>query len=698
MATTPTAGPSVYSTASGTGAHSSLKQLAVSVNHASDINNDVDTQPSYQSNSAQSNSTSSPMLRTRTPVPYDPGNLEVNDPTPSTTDSTTTASRGHTRKSSLTDSVLAGAATAASGAATAASSVVAAARRLVLHDDEEEILEGKSVAEAVDADGNSKSILPSFLKPDSVDHQGLEFSQRRLSSDHTKKPPGSGSNPGSTPSSSHNFASTSGDSSGGSVTVLGNVSGANVGANNHGTELISGSRGGAGYKDINGAGVGGSSDNGHDYNHNKMDNISENHTGAPNARFPSGQDPSTPASVGMEQASGGGSGFNPMTDTARSDTERRGSSSTTGSRTMYVSGRDPESAPHQGMNVDRPSVSRTTASSGAHSSMGVDAPVLVGDSSDHPARRPTGGLNVDKKHASNTDPKNGHPVHVQDNNDFENSASADSQLIAPTIPPAPTNAKINQVKNGEEQYHSTHYRRPSATGLNVDARNTKSSSIASTPQVHENQSAINVDKARSADRTRSGMNVDGIATSSVHLSEASHDPEIKASKAGAATSIRSDRRGSDRSLLDKVKGTFLHPEGDSSTYSQRDIVSSGQTAQSSGNLKTRGNDISIGTAGVTEATGYQPSSAYGSSSGLSTFAGGGSLSAVPAGYDGPIPQVAPGEEIVWVKHIIKTDYYENEGEVSGVTSRRGSVGSFLDRIRGGGDHHNGGVDKGKQRA
>ncbi|KAG0253983.1 hypothetical protein BGZ95_006161, partial [Linnemannia exigua] len=97
--------------------------------------------------------------------------------------------------------------------------------------------------------------------------------------------------------------------------------------------------------------------------------------------------------------------------------------------------------------------------------------------------------------------------------------------------------------------------------------------------------------------------------------------------------------------------------------------------------------------------------------------------AIPESYHGPIPNLQPGEEIVWVKTVTTTDYYDDNsppvvthvnntvagpgGNVNpalgGVpanavhdnsTQRRSGGGGFLDRLT---HRHHDNVDKGKQR-
>ena len=121
-----------------------------------------------------------------TPVPYDSDNIEPKDNEDTTVAPTTKAAHG--RKPSLTDAVLATATTAATNAASAASTVVSAAMKLVSHDGSDDDLEtAEAASERVGRTGTG--ILPGLMKSSQDDHQGLEFSQRRLSIDRSKKAP-----------------------------------------------------------------------------------------------------------------------------------------------------------------------------------------------------------------------------------------------------------------------------------------------------------------------------------------------------------------------------------------------------------------------------------------------------------------------------------------------------------------------------
>lgn len=379
---------------------------------------------------------------------------------------------------------------------------------------------------------------------------------------------------------------------------------------------------------------------------------------------------------------------------------------------------DPDSARQQGMNVDRPAVSRTTASAGSQSGMGVDVPRMVGEAHNPQGARRTSGLHVDGKNAFSDHPQDGHDVHVRDH-------TADNQSQ-----PKGANKPKDFEGDGKEKDHFSHYCRPSASGLNVDSRNTKSSAVGATPQDHgvqETKSAIHVDKAGSVNRTRSGMNVDESSSSIVHLAEASHGIEDHTQV--ICSDIKGNRRDSDHeSLVGKVKNVF-RGNGDSATLKDTEVSSRGQVTEAqmvsdqpaSVPLRSdnRTSSLAYGSSGAIETAhvssrtdlptiGSQPSfagsasntSTYESYSSSSSTAAGRSISTIPMGYDGPVPQVAPGEDIVWVRRIIQTDYYgdcndEIAGKHSNGRTRRSSVGSFLDRIRGEGQHQ--GVDKGKQK-
>ncbi|KAG0331230.1 hypothetical protein BG000_011100 [Podila horticola] len=52
--------------------------------------------------------------------------------------------------------------------------------------------------------------------------------------------------------------------------------------------------------------------------------------------------------------------------------------------------------------------------------------------------------------------------------------------------------------------------------------------------------------------------------------------------------------------------------------------------------------------------------------------------AIPATYKGPIPTVNPGEEVIWVKTITTTDFYDDE--TAGILDRNGDVVSAQQNV------------------
>ncbi|GJJ77570.1 hypothetical protein EMPS_09929 [Entomortierella parvispora] len=689
------------------------------VSATSDFNDAIEGQPTYQGNSAQSNSTSSSStLRASTPVPYDSGNVENGGPS-SVSAATTTAktTSTHARKPSMTDTVLAGAA-----------SVVHAARRLVLHDDEDALDDERKVETLHgEPEARSSSVLPSFLHPVGSDHHGLEFSQRRLSLTRKKKSSSNGAS-----SSSHSvgsLAATSGASSShaaGSLTAtsetreiseagVGLAAGAGAGVGlvaGAGAESRSGAESASGSALKSGvAGDGSNPDNGRQKDPSQSGNAASHMSS-------SGADRITASSGGMGQNSPGDGPLSEASQKSATQNSALGVPSSKTLKTMYVAGRDPSSTPQQGMNVDQPSVSRTSASAGSHSSMGVDVPRMVGDPSDsHGGRRGSrsSGLNVDGKTPLADHPHDGHDVHVHDQSvPFKNKATG-----AGASDETGVNAS-GDSKDGEEQSHASHYRRPSASGLNVDNRNTKSSAVGPTSlehPAHEERSAIHVDKAGSTDRTRTGMNVDGQATSSLHLAEASHHDgssragEVAAAGVAGASGVDTLAANSADPPGAEIHGSGLQGSGTpglqgSDLYGENRVnVNSakgkgtgnvGQTVLENGQYQnttthsqsySSGGEISDFTA---QGSSYDPSSI-----------GGRFVTDVPVGYSGPLPQVAPGEDIVWVKRIIQTEYYDDAVDVEQAPpqkggSRRSSLGSFLDRLRGEG--HRQDINKGKDRA
>lgn len=122
--------------------------------------------------------------------PLDPSSTSKGSATTTTTTAPitteSTATRG--RKPSLTDTLIASAATAATTATNAATNAVAAARRLVGNDRSSKIDLDSETPDALhteETSSSSKGSILNFMKSPSTNN-GLEFSQRKLTSDKHK--------------------------------------------------------------------------------------------------------------------------------------------------------------------------------------------------------------------------------------------------------------------------------------------------------------------------------------------------------------------------------------------------------------------------------------------------------------------------------------------------------------------------------
>ncbi|KAF9122737.1 hypothetical protein BGX30_001810 [Mortierella sp. GBA39] len=60
-------------------------------------------------------------------------------------------------------------------------------------------------------------------------------------------------------------------------------------------------------------------------------------------------------------------------------------------------------------------------------------------------------------------------------------------------------------------------------------------------------------------------------------------------------------------------------------------------------------------------------------------------SAVPESYSGPVPQVHPGEEVVWVKTVTTTDFYDDKSPLA-------PPGTVVNNTKNNGSNHNNGSD------
>ncbi|KAI7828839.1 hypothetical protein BC939DRAFT_443077 [Gamsiella multidivaricata] len=662
------------------------------------------------------------------------------------------------RRASITDTVLAGAATAASSAATAASSVVAAARKLVLHNED-----GKEGLDAVtdssddhhglefsqrhlsarsrkkrpqtptaapiasidnstpntnantntntDTSSNTNPIINTIGNPnDSVTGvtspstaSGLNVINSGVA---TETRPSVASSGISTPVHSSDL-----DAAGDSIMVVGTPAATDaltkgVDPLSHGPDMVSKGQGVAAPSDS----IAGPTDQGRSL----LDR--ERPIDAANAPTNSGIDSSN----------------NSNNEKGSDDNDNRawGPSPTRSAHpinTMYVSHRGPDSIPHQAMNVDLPSVSHTLDSPSTRTGMGVDVPRLVGEPAD-PHNRQKGGLHVDSGHKKihNAD---GHEIHVPHHHHDDDSE------LGSSIQTSKDNSKViygndhHRTQNGLPEAkaainknpfeaHMSHHRDSVSSGMNVDHPVVPTSKLAgsgSSDITNHNRppgtynSAINVDRAGASDVKRSGMGVDSPAVVTHHLAHAHDHLQNPARRSSSIFSSASHKSRSSEKKLNS---------GSSPTGTNLDNQVDGDREKGIGKLKNvfrrRSSSRTLDSVNsATKASGGVVASGLAQDA---TSAKQGPLSnspsslthpfSVPAGYEGPIPQVGQDEEVIWVKRIIQTEYYDDSGndneeggtataEVQHHESNQDSRQhmSLLDRLRG---RHHPSV-KGKQR-
>ncbi|CAO3569635.1 unnamed protein product [Mortierella alpina] len=673
-----------------------------------------------------------------TPIPYDSDNIEPKDDHHNKNTLTApTTDPAHGRRPSLTDAVLATAATAATTAASAASTVVSAAMKLVAQGDQDDSETAETAGTGTG--GMGTGILPVLLRSSQDDHQGLEFSQRKMSVDRSKKAPselcdsvtgkkGSGETDTSAVAAS-------------SLSELGkNTSDSKVSS----VETVSTGVGTTAAVLPASATV-----------------TSNGSTSSPVTATDAPLEAETNADHGLtnpdkalstEQAGthvtniSGNSGDKEGTAGGKRD-ETFGSKKPTSTvlpvSTMYVTGHGPESARHQGLNVDHPAVSHTSASRTNHSGLGVDKPKVVGEPRDLNFHR-TGSLHVDKHPAAH--PNDHHEIHVP-HHDHDASAAAEGEHHGAPIQTSKDNSKVihgnehhlNQnssavakaaIAKNPYEAHMSHHRGSASSGLGVDHPVIPTANLAgsgSSDNTNRNRphgtynSAINVDKAGSPDHKRSGMNVDGPAAAVHHLATVkdplsqstkskvgteggkASDPKVnnttskvqtEADGVSASTSTSSKHYPDDdrESVLDKVKNVFrrrssVNTMGSKESSSSKNNKSRGAVASESG---------IIGTAAVQSNDASAPPTVKKTSS-RSSFPEQKVLA--PAEYKGPVPETAPGEEVIWVKRVVQTDYYDGDEAQAGASianhKNRRPHRSMMDRLRG--RHPAPPVDKGKQR-
>ncbi|KAG0029586.1 hypothetical protein BGZ81_003600 [Podila clonocystis] len=699
---------------------SSLPNKAISERHdvgpLSDFNPlQPQQQPSFQSNTS-----------TLTPVPYDSGNIEspALPPTDGTFTTKTTATPG--RKPSLVEGIL-------TTAATAASTAVEAARSLVSNED---ILEEEAKDTTNDPSSTSTTTSSSlFPMLGSEPHHGLEFKQRRLSVDKSKKetpvttttttatqkalpvakapavpdsPASSAQTRGELASNAANAvtqwleatkaeneiqrqqeAALSAKSHQESVDSKDNLApvwplsddGAGISGNGAGSIPANPGQGASISANTN------SGNGGIDAKSNANSGLVEmGAMGAMDVGSGSGSNPNNASSCASAnpnpnagQASGiptraGNPSFPITTNPVRSNSQ----SSSIRHNTIYVAGQGPESLRHGSMGVDQPAVSSSYQHHHRNSSsgMGVDQPLLVGQPRD-PKEHRKGGLQVDTKHPDDT-----HHHEVHQPHDHEEEAKAATTTGAD---PSPLTG------------------RGSISGLNVDSAPTPSKKLAgsgSNEATHRSgsyNSGINVDKAGSGDHKRSGMGVDGPALSSYHMA-ATHDPHLLISGRGNEANNTNSNVGMDEDEESVARALYTSPEDGSYMEARGSGFGEGGAIQV--NRYSTSSQAPLTTASTTTNQNLEAGSSSHLPRTIDSTAGH-IVTEVPADYHGPLPQVAPGEQVMWVKKVIQTDYYEDgEQGVENPPQKRSSMSSFLDRLRGrkstGSSNHNI-VDKGKQR-
>ncbi|KAF9371096.1 hypothetical protein CPB97_002233, partial [Podila verticillata] len=356
-------------------------------------------------------------------------------------------------------------------------------------------------------------------------------------------------------------------------------------------------------------------------------------------------------------------------------------SSSIRANTIYVTGQGPESVRHGSMGIDQPAVSSSYQHHHHNSSsgMGVDLPLLVGQPRD-PKEHRKGGLQVDEKHPDDT-----HHHEVHQPLDHKEEAKATAVALGST-PAVGRDSASGKGRHG------------SASGLNVDQPPAPSRLLAgsgsneTTLKSGSYNSGINVDKAGSGDSKRSGMGVDGPALSSYHMTS-THDPHLHVSGRDNNNNTTTNNVGTEEKVMKPMQDGTNFVEARGSGFDKGNTIQVSRYSASSQVLPQPGKTAT--------STTMNQSLEIGSSSRMPQTVdntAGHIVTEVPADYHGPLPQVAPGEQVMWVKKIIQTDYYE-DGEPDSENNnlkRRGSISRFMDRLRGRNSNYSK-VEKGKQR-
>jgi hypothetical protein len=343
--------------------------------------------------------------------------------------------------------------------------------------------------------------------------------------------------------------------------------------------------------------------------------------------------------------------------------------------TFYVIGQGGDRS--QALGVDKRVVSSTseTTKTQTQSGLGVDKPVYVGVIEDPltQARR-RGSLHVDKTPVFSQDALN-------DPKDKEQNLYTGDIVEADSVG--------GNEKSAPLQDTLPRRRRSSFNSLNVDLPTVATSKIAgsgSTENTNRNRpegtfnTGYNVDRPGHHHRNSSALGVDKPAIVSHQLATATKAKNPSPVVPGTNTKTTITNNSNHSPTFDKLQNpqNSTHPSSTTTTTSETVI-----------------NPAEMGPTII-----YQNPSSLSSSAPVDPLV-------IPANYKGPIPQVNPGEKVIWVKKTIQTEYYDdahdNTGSLvppaptqdSGAQNRRGR-GSLLDRILGRRSSAVS-IDKGKQR-
>ncbi|KAG0370021.1 hypothetical protein BGX24_002205 [Mortierella sp. AD032] len=634
--------------------------------------------------------------------------------------STTTATSTPARKPSLTDTLIASASTAATTATHAATNAVAAARRLVGNGKSTEVDLDEEVTDTVKVEetSSSKGGLLNFMKP-SINN-GLEFSRRKLSSNKNKTrssshpmssaAPGPGPVPGtgpvpepvpvptlaSAPTSASGIATASSLPSVPSMHSSAPPSAPNTMSTDTTMHAIT-------------------TDSMHPMSNTVHPTMQTPIYSSENAVHPSMPAPAPapapapipaqsyePVPTGItfseKQSISVASTNNNNSNTANMATAastnpipRKGSIVgqtavlTEPHNTIYVT-RQGGSRSHA-LGVDQPSISSTTATvkSQTPTGLGVDKPVYVGVHVDPKTQaRRRGSLHVDKMPTFADNALN--DVHDKEHNSYTgNLVEASPNAVNGKLPVAAATAPLNDS--------TSRRRRSSFNGLNVDQPTVATLNVAgsgSSDSTNRNRpngiynSGYNVDRPGHHDQKKSGFGVDkpAIVTHQMAAVNKPQQQQLFNNTNTTTTTTDSHSHSPTFNKLHNPANSSIHPYSTTTTVSETQV-----------------NPAELGPTTTYQQT---PSSGLSSSAPVDPLI-------IPANYNGPIPQVAPGEHVIWVKKtVVQTEYYDgahdNAGGLvppvpvqdSGNQNRRGSSGSFLDRIRGRRASAVS-IDKGKQR-